>query len=159
SDGTKEGFEQCDDGNLIPYDGCSPTCTKEPHCQGGTCTAVCGDGLKFPQEQCDDGNTFSGDGCSASCTIESGWTCNAINQPPASTLSIPILYRDMLYAGTIQPGPGHPDFEAYGNPTPTTGLVESQLGADGEPVWASNFGSSATQQLTGSTYFCWWFHQ
>ena len=46
---SNEGFEQCDDGNLVPYDGCSPTCTIEPKCAGGTCTAVCGDGLKFPQ--------------------------------------------------------------------------------------------------------------
>jgi fibro-slime domain-containing protein len=156
-DGVKEGFEECDDGNLIPYDGCSPTCTIEPHCSGGTCTAVCGDGLKFPQEQCDDGNTISGDGCSSTCTVETGWTCNNVTQAPAATLSIPILYRDMLYAGTKTPGTGNPDFEAFITGV-VTGLVQTQLGADSEPVWASN-GPVGNQALTGPTDFCWWYHQ
>jgi fibro-slime domain-containing protein len=152
-DGTKEGFEQCDDGNLIPYDGCSPTCTVEPKCAGGTCTAVCGDGLKFPTEACDDGNTTAGDGCSPTCTIEPGFTCSAVNQAPPTSLVIPILYRDFLYAGTTVPGPGHPDFQAFGGGV-QSGLVQSTLGADGEPVWASN-GSN----LTGAVPFCWWYHQ
>src|SRR5262249_31723148 len=112
-DGVKEGFEQCDDGNLIPYDGCSPTCTVEPKCAGGMCTATCGDGLKFPQEACDDGNNIAGDGCSPTCTIEPGWQCTAVDQPPPPTLDIPILYRDMLYNGTTVPGQGHPDFQSY----------------------------------------------
>ncbi len=153
-DGTKEGFEQCDDGNTAPYDGCSPTCTIEPKCSGGKCTAVCGDGLKFPEEQCDDGNTIAGDGCSPTCTVEAGFTCPAVNQPPATTLVIPILYRDMLYKGTTVPGPGHPDFEAFTGSV-ETGLVNSTLGADSEPVWASN-GSPVV--LTGTTNFCWWYH-
>jgi fibro-slime domain-containing protein len=156
-DGVKEGFEECDDGNLIPYDGCSPTCTIEPKCSGGTCTAVCGDGLKFPQEACDDGNTVSGDGCSSTCTIETGWTCNSVTLPPAATLSIPILYRDMLYAGTKSPGLGNPDFEAFITGV-VKGLVQTQLGVDSEPVWASN-GPVGNQALTGPTDFCWWYHQ
>jgi fibro-slime domain-containing protein len=156
-DGVKEGFEECDDGNLVPYDGCSPECTIEPKCSGGTCTAVCGDGLKFPQEQCDDGNTTSGDGCSATCTIETGWTCNDLTQAPASTLVIPVLYRDMLYSGTTSPGMGHPDFEAFITGV-VTGLVNPQLGADSEPVWASN-GPSGNQALTSAADFCWWYHQ
>ena len=157
-DGIKEGFEQCDDGNLIPYDGCSPTCTLEPHCAGGSCTAVCGDGLKFPQEACDDGNTNAGDGCSPTCTIEPGWQCTAVNQPPPTTLVIPILYRDMLYSGTTVPGTGHPDFQ---NPCCglVTGLVQSTLGADSEPVWKSNTGSAGTAYLSGAVNYCWWYHQ
>ena len=159
-DGVKEGFEQCDDGNLIPYDGCSPTCTVEPKCQGGTCTAVCGDGLKFPQEQCDDGNNIAGDGCSPTCAIETGWTCPATNQSPAASLVIPILYRDMLYAGTTVPGPGHPDFEAFGSNGPQTGLVKNLLGADGEPVWLSNIAANTgNTELTGAIDYCWWYHQ
>jgi fibro-slime domain-containing protein len=150
-DGVKEGFEQCDNGDLAPYDGCSPTCTIEPTCQGGTCTAVCGDGLKFPQEECDDGNTFSGDGCSAACKVETGWTCTAVNQAPAASLTIPILYRDMRYSGTTN---GHPDFQNANNGL-QTGLVRSTLGADSKPVWASN-GSPAS--LSGTTNFCWWYH-
>jgi fibro-slime domain-containing protein len=155
-DGIKEGFEQCDDGNLIPFDGCSPTCTLEPSCKGGTCTAVCGDGLKFPQEQCDDGNTISGDGCSSTCKLETGtgYTCSDVTAAPPATLTIPILYRDMLYNGTTVPGPGHPDFQ---NPCcgVQTGLVQTQLGSDSEPVWATNNGGF----LSGPTNYCWWYHE
>jgi fibro-slime domain-containing protein len=151
-----EGQEQCDDGNLAPYDGCSPTCSIEPTCAGGTCTAVCGDGLKFPSEQCDDGNTKNGDGCSATCQTEAGWTCNAIDQPPAPTLTIPILYRDMLYDGTTVPGPGHSDFNVFSGSV-LKGLVKSTLGADSEPVWQSN-GPVGGEVLTGAVPFCWWYH-
>src|SRR5439155_21330350 len=103
--GNQEGSEQCDDGNLIPFDKCSPTCTKEPVCTGGACTAVCGDGLVFPPaaglpgEECDDGNVQDGDGCDHNCKLEpnSGFSCPNTNQPPPATLVIPILYRDMRY--------------------------------------------------------------
>jgi fibro-slime domain-containing protein len=155
-DGVKEGFEQCDDGNLIPYDGCSASCTIEPKCQGGTCTAVCGDGLKFPQEECDDGNTTSGDGCDSTCHLEknTGWTCSNTTAAPPATLTIPILYRDMLYAGTTVPGKGHPDFQSPCCGV-VTGLVQSQLGSDGEPVFASAGGGF----LTTASNFCWWYHE
>jgi fibro-slime domain-containing protein len=153
-DGIKEGFEQCDDGNLIPYDGCSPTCTIEPKCAGGTCTPVCGDGLKFPQEQCDDGNLINGDGCSSTCMIEPGWTCPAMNEAPAANLVIPILFRDMLYAGTSSPGMGHPDFEAFGCGV-TPGLVQSTIGSDSEPV----FGPNGPSCMTSAVDFCWWYHE
>ncbi len=156
-DGKQEGFEQCDDGNLIPYDGCSPTCTHEPSCANGQCTPVCGDGLKFPQEACDDGNTQDGDGCSSTCQIEKGWSCQAVQQPPPAQLVIPILYRDFLYSGTTSPGPGHPDFEAYLGAA--TGLVQSALGSDGKPVFASSTGSGGTTLITSATSFCWWYHE
>ncbi|HET7544272.1 MAG TPA: DUF4215 domain-containing protein, partial [Polyangiaceae bacterium] len=162
-DGIKEGFEQCDDSNLIPYDGCSPTCTREPQCANGTCTAVCGDGLKFPQEACDDGNTTAGDGCSATCTIETGFSCTVSTQAPPATLDIPILYRDFLYNGTSFTNPtatGHPDFERYSGSGATTGLVNSTLGSDGEPVFKSSTGSGNNgTQLTDSDSFYWWFHE
>src|SRR5262249_55209837 len=85
-DGIKEGSEQCDDNNLVPYDGCSPSCTIEPVCVSGTCTAVCGDGLKFPQEDCDDGNLQDGDGCSSRCTLEPGFNCTSDVQGLPGTL-------------------------------------------------------------------------
>ena len=62
--GMKEGAEACDDGNTTNGDGCSSTCTVEPH------TCVCGDGIKDLTEACDDGNTTNGDGCSSTCVIE-----------------------------------------------------------------------------------------
>jgi fibro-slime domain-containing protein len=160
-----EGSEECDDGNLIPYDGCSPTCTIEPQCSNGTCTAVCGDGFKFPQEACDDGNTRSGDGCSSDCQVESGYACTDTTHTPSTTLAIPILYRDFMYEGTpatTDHPAGHPDFE---NPafTPSTaaavtGLVASQLGADGKPVFASTQGSGAHPFITSADTFASWYH-
>ena len=59
-DAVKAVTEQCDDGNLLPADGCSIQCTIE----------VCGNGITDVREQCDDGNTRSQDGCSSLCFIE-----------------------------------------------------------------------------------------
>lgn len=109
--GTVKGAEQCDDGNTLPFDGCSPTCTNEPLC--GTkntyvngsadvafqCFARCGDGLVLPPETCDDGNTLNGDGCSDACKIETipntttnAWTC--VQPAPGNSLVLPVVWRD-----------------------------------------------------------------
>jgi fibro-slime domain-containing protein len=179
-DGIPEGAEQCDDGNTEPYDGCSPTCTVEPRCASGTCTSFCGDGLKFPDEECDDGNNQNGDGCSSDCKLEdfkvTGWHCNSQDQPPAATLTIPILYRDFLYAVPKNPvsplGTGHDDFENF-NSGLAHNLVNAALGdrtlddpnnpnparrRDNKPAWADNFGDDSGQSLTGALNFCWWYH-
>jgi len=98
-DGVVEGEEQCDDGNIIPGDGCSASCTAEApplgcgnnfpnpgeacddgnnlNCDGcnwdcSRADNVCGDGISECSEQCDDSNIFPGDGCSDSCTAEGG---------------------------------------------------------------------------------------
>jgi cysteine-rich repeat protein len=63
--GTKEGSEECDDGNTTAGDLCSATCTIEV-----PPAAVCGNSTKEGSEECDDGNTADGDGCTATCTIE-----------------------------------------------------------------------------------------
>jgi len=183
-DGTKEGSEECDDGNLKPYDGCSPWCMIEPTCSQGKCTSVCGDGQVTSPEQCDDGNTVAGDGCSPTCTIESGWTCSIVTQPPQATLVLPILYRDMHWCNQstctqskgggsttnnpkapYTPANGHPDFnrDSYMSDTTIahTGLVRSALGADNEPVLASTTGDAGTNlspSLTGAQDYCWWYH-
>ncbi len=65
-DTKKDGTEQCDDGNLVSFDGCSSTCKTE--------TPVCGNNQKEAGEACDDGNLVNFDGCSATCTIETA-TC------------------------------------------------------------------------------------
>jgi len=167
-DGVPEA-EECDDGNLMPYDGCSPTCTIEPSCANGSCTAVCGDGLKFPQEDCDDGNTRSGDGCSADCQEESGYECEVSDQEAPQSLVIPILFRDFLYYGTPEGSghpAGHPDFENpdYAPPAScraSTGLVATQLGDDGKPVFASSVGIPATTcptEITSADTFKSWYH-
>jgi cysteine-rich repeat protein len=89
SDGTQNyTCEECDDGNGVAGDGCSPTCTAEfgYNCWSGSCYAVaCNDGVwdcfsngsgSYLCEDCEDGNTQAGDGCSASCLVEAGWYCN-----------------------------------------------------------------------------------
>jgi fibro-slime domain-containing protein len=135
-DGHKEGTEQCDDGNLRPFDGCSPTCTNEPKCgypnndtaQPYQCFSVCGDGIKMPDEQCDDGNLQNGDGCSSTCTIEPGFACPASAPALGSSLTVPILYRDFNWH--------HPQFEvapAYDRRQP--GIVSSAIGVNGKPVY------------------------
>jgi cysteine-rich repeat protein len=58
--GVVEVTEQCDDGNTVGCDGCSPRCRRE----------VCGNRVIDCGEQCDDGplNGQAGDPCSARCT-------------------------------------------------------------------------------------------
>ena len=65
--------EECDDGNVLPGDGCNGVCKVEPNwsCpKEGPCTRkiICGDGEIGAGEVCDDGNTKDNDGCSADCT-------------------------------------------------------------------------------------------
>jgi cysteine-rich repeat protein len=55
--GRVDSSEACDDGNLLPGDGCSPSCSSE----------ACGNGDVEPGERCDDANTTNGDGCSGDC--------------------------------------------------------------------------------------------
>lgn len=86
SDGFRNPFEACDDGNLIEGDGCSKVCHVEygyecDHDPSNVnlpdvCTKKCGNGLLNASdnaEQCDDGNKINSDGCSSSCLIETGW--------------------------------------------------------------------------------------
>ncbi len=85
-DGVNETGEQCDDGDLVPGDGCSSTCTIESGytCTGGngqsTCTLtpteICGDGIIQPSnnEVCDCGS----DG---TCTLTElgGMSCTTLS--------------------------------------------------------------------------------
>lgn len=91
-DGQLDSGEQCDDGNLSPYDGCDDACrfecgngTVEPNeqcddgnrssydgCDSSCRVELCGNGAMDPGEACDDGNYRSGDGCSRDCKVEPG---------------------------------------------------------------------------------------
>src|SRR3989338_8491937 len=70
--GLLEGGESCDDGNLVPGDGCSERCSAE---------IVCGDGVMSSGEECDDGNTSDQDGCSSRCLIEKAFCGNGKMEP------------------------------------------------------------------------------
>ncbi len=58
-DGTMGLYEECDDGNLDPNDGCNEACRIE----------ICGDGVTNPGEACDDGNEDNTDGCVTGCQL------------------------------------------------------------------------------------------
>jgi cysteine-rich repeat protein len=73
--GTKEGDEECDDGDdngQVPTVGYGETKTYcKSDCTEGTVTGgQCGNGTKEGNEECDDGNNRNGDGCSATCQTE-----------------------------------------------------------------------------------------
>jgi len=73
--------EQCDDGNLRNYDGCTTGCAVLTGwaCTGSTslCHQTCGNGAidKAFGENCDDGENNDGDGCSRVCIVEKGFVC------------------------------------------------------------------------------------
>src|SRR5260370_11885950 len=92
-----ERGEQCDDGNNVPFDGCY-NCIAEPSCTAGVCQPVCGDGKRYGSEQCDDGNIRDGDGCSHDCKVELGYKCTDIVPAAAHKISLPVVYRDFLWA-------------------------------------------------------------
>jgi fibro-slime domain-containing protein len=135
--GTREGTEQCDDGNNDITDGCTPTCRKVPTCGAGpgACTPPCGDGLLLAADRaagftCDDGNNQAGDGCSAACTIEPGYVCMdaAVSDDPL--IRLPVIYRDFRAYWETN---GHPDFNSFlgGN---EANIVQPMLAADGKPL-------------------------
>jgi fibro-slime domain-containing protein len=140
-----ERWEQCDDGNDVPFDGCY-RCLKEPGCGGGACAPNCGDGKRYESEECDDGNSQSGDGCSSVCKREPGFTC--IDVPPTTTdkISLPTIFRDFIgqlkSADRLALAPAHaaagvkvhPDFNFFDG-SGTMGVVAAQLGADRLPVY------------------------
>jgi len=127
-DGILAAPERCDDGNNLPFDGCSSDCQHEPLCNGtGPCTSTCGDGLVVG-EACDDGNTTPLDGCSATCTVEPGFTCT---QPPlGQRILVPAIYRDFKFHTP-------PDFEGAvtGSYDASPKMVEPNLDAEGKPVY------------------------
>lgn len=68
---------RCDDGNNLPWDGCSPLCYIEPGVSTTfpPKTEICGDGIDLRTYWCDDGNLFNTDGCDSKCVIENGYVC------------------------------------------------------------------------------------
>lgn len=161
-DGVVEGTEDCDDGNSLIGDGCTPFCTREPDCTDGTCTAVCGDEVVFAPETCDDGNVVSGDGCSASCEIETGYECEEVPLPDPESVTLPVVIRDFMPAcgaDGVTPRPemgpgvtapfGHPDFQCYSGAE--TGMVMPSL-VDGVPVRAAG-----ATRITSDESFALWY--
>jgi len=75
--GFLEAEEECDDMNLMSFDGCSKNCKKEVgfNCEkeGFSCSPICGDGLVVSGEICDPGPNNL---CTSNClTINSEYFC------------------------------------------------------------------------------------
>lgn len=116
--GTVEGDEKCDDGNVASNDGCRADCASDERC-GNDVT----DPLKG--ELCDDGNTTSGDGCSADCTsVEWSNVCSAL----------PVLQLDTKLSGNVDGGTSYFD---------SSGLCAYQSGRERAWTWTA----SATGKL------------
>jgi len=154
--GRRRGF---DDGNTVPFDGCSALCLREPDCSGSSCTSKCGDGLLI-NEECDDGNSIDGDGCSSTCTVETGFTCKQEAQCEKingqCVLRVPAIFRDFSDNDPDFGWPVYPDTTCgipEGKPI-VPGIAQEKLDADGRPV----FGKAPAQACIASTQsFSQWF--
>jgi fibro-slime domain-containing protein len=148
-DGVVVAPERCDDGNTLPFDGCSSDCQNEPICNGpGPCTSRCGDGLVVGEE-CDDGNTANGDGCSSSCKVEAGFTCAqpALTEP----LLLPAVYRDFRAHKPSDFEPG-----ITGQTKATTGMVLADLDSEGKPVFAGGPADGGVQIGSKESFASWY---
>ncbi len=146
-DNIQEGAESCDDGNRIPFDGCSPSCQAEPVCPTGqACSSSCGDGMKLGNEECDDGNLRNGDGCSSTCKEEIGFVCEEPDGCSGNncTLDLPIIYRDFSAS--------HSDF-GVGCGTIQRGVPQNMLSAQRKPVLQSG----ADACISSAASYAQWF--
>jgi cysteine-rich repeat protein len=102
-DGVTAGDEECDDGNEVLGDECSPSCAATP--------VTCGDGRLDEGEECDDGNRIGDDACADSCTrnlcgngrVDPGEECddrNWVNEDSCSNTCARHLCRN----GVLDPG-------------------------------------------------------
>jgi fibro-slime domain-containing protein len=72
------------------------------------------------------------------------------SDPPSSEVQESILLRAVIRDFRAD----HPDFEAFGGSTPTTGLVLPELGEHGRPVHAHD---GPTDQTSGPEFFDQWY--
>jgi fibro-slime domain-containing protein len=161
-----ERWEQCDDGNATPFDGCYE-CLEEPGCAAGACEPICGDGKRYNSEECDDGNSQSGDGCSSTCKKEPGFTCVDIPPMQNDKISLPTIFRDFIGqlkeparqalsgAQTAAGVKVHPDFN-YFEGSGTMGVVASKLGTDRLPVYVVP-NPAEPANFTGKANFDLWY--
>jgi fibro-slime domain-containing protein len=155
---TLEAGEGCDDGNLVPFDGCDSECRREPTCVTGMpCTSPCGDAIVHGNEECDDGNRRNGDGCSSTCAVEAGFACDpepCVMQNGVCTIRQPLAVRDFNRSTAVG---GHPDFRpGYASTGAITGLVEAMLDDAGKPVLSST-ATPTHGFMHGAAAFAQWY--
>lgn len=133
--------EDCDDGNDMPGDGCSDTCTVEEgyactqaaEGERSECTPVCGDGLRVGDEteatRCDDSNKTPGDGCDATCSVETGFACTDLEPTTCQA----ICGDGVVVGAEAQAGGCDDDNEAAGDGCSATCRVEAGYACSGSP--------------------------
>ncbi|MBI4135324.1 DUF4215 domain-containing protein [Candidatus Uhrbacteria bacterium] len=101
--GVKELYEDCDDGNTTPGDGCSPRCLNEGTT---TQTGLCGNGTIDDGEECDPEDTDTGPYCNAQ-------TCLFRGTRPASSCGNGIVeWGEDCDDGNVRSGDGCAGFGA-----------------------------------------------
>jgi len=102
------GFnEQCDDGNLVAGDGCSPTCTYE--CGDGVLDSDNSDSAGY-EEDCE-GLNLNGESCSSL-----GWTGGSLSCYPAGNINQCIFNTGACFnTGTEPPVVGPNEYYVYGD--------------------------------------------
>jgi fibro-slime domain-containing protein len=81
-----QDWEECDDGNTLPGDGCSGMCRIEAHyacpTPGEPCVfqLVCGNGIREPGESCDEGEHETG-GCIDCQRVHPDFICPTAGEP------------------------------------------------------------------------------
>jgi fibro-slime domain-containing protein len=163
-----ERGEQCDDGNLLAFDGCYK-CQLEPSCKDGVCKSVCGDGQRYDDEACDDGNNRDNDGCSSACKIETGFTCTDITNAPPPSINLPVTLRDFIGHGDQEPGfTPHPDFNQL-NGSGVLGIAGPMLDANDRMIYscpgndctknpgANYYAGAAYPNTSGAADFAQWY--
>ncbi|MEM6559773.1 MAG: DUF4215 domain-containing protein, partial [Myxococcota bacterium] len=148
-DGVLDPDEECDDGNLIPGDGCDAEGRIEA---GFTCNLDqrCGNGVIDYPEQCDDGNVIDRDGCSAECTEEVSLAGFVVEQHP-----------EVIQAGSVL-GDAIWDVSADGfsvtlpttvNPQPSFFLSPNELFDEGPTVaFTTRFTNGADEDYLGFVF-------
>ena len=134
--GVVDPGEQCDDGNTVAGDGCSPSCQRE----------VCGNHIRDPGEQCDDGNTVSGDGCSATCqreprcgdgVLDPGEECDDGNTVSGDGCSATCQHEPRCGDGVLDPGEECDDGNTVAGDgcSPTCRLEACKIMRSGQTLW------------------------
>ncbi|MEL7305216.1 MAG: DUF4215 domain-containing protein [Myxococcota bacterium] len=148
-DGVLDPDEECDDGNLIPGDGCDAEGRIEA---GFTCNLAqrCGNGVIDYPEECDDGNLIDRDGCSAECTEEVSLEGFVVEQHP-----------EVIQAGSVL-GDAIWDVSADGfsvtlpttvNPQPSFFLSPNELFDEGPTVaFTTRFTNGADDDYLGFVF-------
>lgn len=102
--GIIEEGEECDDGNLMDGDGCSPECKVEPgwSCSGepSVCVNLCGNNVLDPGEQCD-GDLLGGNDCT---TIPGNYTGGTLKCSPACLFDTTECILPGCGNGILDPG-------------------------------------------------------